>query len=215
MNLPQTTRTQSPDPPRHKHIPLIFSSALLLNDNATHNDRPLWEHSFAQNFVVDPWYHIDRRAPVLFWAAFRHVCPLTKVHGPQFIEVNCRTEALVPLNGYASYQLSQGKLWVIFVKVDPVVMPATSITRASWGLPHRGYGYGSHGPEVSGSSSVWMTCWQPRQKRVRAVFTYCFSGKQKMAGVITRLLPVQPAHKAWGVLGAQTQPIWPSDPQTR
>lgn len=63
-------------------------------------------------------------APVLFWAAFTSVYSLTKVHS--LLRLTAGQEA-------ASYNFPE-VIWVIFVKVDPVVMCATSMTPASWVL---------------------------------------------------------------------------------
>lgn len=50
--------------------------------------------------------------------------------------------------------------WVIFVKVDSVVMQATSIVLASWVILV--FADVAVASEVSKSSSVWMACLQSR-----------------------------------------------------
>ena len=68
-------------------------------------------------------------------------------------------------------------------------MHATSITWASWVLlmPAREAMAMAHVAQKFPGSSIWMACWQPRQKRGRAVFTYYFSYKQNMTRVLNRL----------------------------
>lgn len=62
--------------------------------------------------------------------------------------------------------------WVTFVKVDPVMTQATSITTHTH-TPcacRCGRDHGSHGPKVFGSSSVWMACWSCKSQAL------CFLG---------------------------------------
>lgn len=71
-------------------------------------------------------------APVLFFAALTSACSLTQ--RPQFIQVDSWAEALVPLHVVTPHTNFPKVTWMIFVKVESVVMHSSSISMASWVL---------------------------------------------------------------------------------
>ena len=110
---------------------LLSSSA---EEFGLHNDRLLWELSLPQNFAVARSHHINdgSSSGLVFDSAYP--C-LPTDQGPRFIRVDSGAEALVPLSVVMPHTNFPKVTWVIFVKVDPVMMQATSIASASRVLP--------------------------------------------------------------------------------
>ena len=69
-------------------------------------------------------------SPVLFFCCIDPCLPADQ--RPQFIQVDSWAEALVPLQVVIPHTNFPKVTWMIFVKVDPVVMHASSIPAASW-----------------------------------------------------------------------------------
>lgn len=102
---------------------------------------------FPRTFVVTWSHHInDRSSSCLVLGSILLVSkPLTKVHNLSRLTVGQKLWFLFMVMPHTNFPKVS---WVIFVKVDPVMMHATSITLAFWVLMVFAdvSGRGSHGP---------------------------------------------------------------------